>query len=118
MRAALPSGLMLTLRHTLFSLFLLLPVLALAGCGSVLSSSEINSADSALELALSASADEFAVYEYVSAEEYLNKAREEWGRSDFQQAVDYARRAHEFATMAYERALRAANIGEIPTSDQ
>lgn len=109
---------MLTLRQTLFSLFTLLLMLGSVGCGSVLSSSEINSADDAVDLALSASADEFAVYEYVSAEEYLNKAREEWGRSDFQQAVDYARRAQEFATMAYERALRAANIGSAPAGDQ
>lgn len=118
MRSALPSGTMLTVRQTLFWLSTLVLMLASAGCGSVLSSSEINAADSAMDLALSASADELAVYEFVSAEEYLNKAREEWGRSDFQQAVDYARRAREFATVAYERALRAANIGATPVDNQ
>ncbi|MFT6400229.1 MAG: hypothetical protein ACJAYU_004999 [Bradymonadia bacterium] len=109
---------MLTLRQTFFSLFTLLLMLSSAGCGSVLSSAEINTADTLMDEALSVSAEQLAVYEYVSAEEYLNKAREEWGRSDFQQAVDYARRAQEFATMAYERALRVANFGASPEGVQ
>ena len=76
------------------------------GCGSILSSSEISAADNALERAAELDAEALAIYEYVSAEAYLAKAREEWGRSDFQKSVEYARRARTFAIQAYERALR------------
>lgn len=78
----------------------------LGGCGSILSSSEITSATQAIERAEELDSEAFATYEFVSAEAYLDKAREEWARSDFQKAVDYARRAREFAVMAYERAMR------------
>ncbi len=75
-------------------------------CGPILSSSEITSASDALERAASVDAVDYATYEFVSAEAYLGKAREEWGYSDFQVAVDYARRARDFAIQAYERAVR------------
>ena len=100
-----------SLRSTLFRLIALPLTLWATACGSILSASEISGASSALEQAEAASADELAIYEFVSAQEYLHKARTEWGRSDFQQAVDYARRAQIFAVQAYERALRTANIG-------
>ena len=100
-----------SLRSTLFWLIALPLTLWATACGSILSSSEISAASTALEQAEAASAEELALYEFVSAQEYLGKARAEWGRSDFQQAVDYARRAQSFAVLAYERARRAVNIG-------
>lgn len=87
----------------------------IGGCGSILSSSEITSAADALARAESLEAEQLAIYEYVSAEAYLEKAREEWGRSDFQKSVEYARRAQEFAIQAYERAMRhpGRNAGPV-----
>ncbi len=78
----------------------------LGGCGSILSTSEISSARTAIERAQELDAEAYATYEFVSADAYLDKAEEEWGRSDFQKAVEYARRAQQFAAMAYERAMR------------
>jgi len=47
-----------------------------------------------------------APYEYYSAVEYLHKAREEVGYSDYQAAVEYARESRSFARSAREIALR------------
>jgi hypothetical protein len=47
-----------------------------------------------------------APYEYYSAVEYLHKAREEVGYSDYEAAVDYAREARSFARSAREIAVR------------
>lgn len=106
---------MSTLPHRITRLFALPLLLLAAGCGSILSTSEISAANEALELAMMDDADELAIYEFVSAETYLQKAREEWGRSDFQQAVDYARRARAFAVRASERARREATMTANPT---
>lgn len=47
-----------------------------------------------------------APYEYYSAVEYLHKAREEVGYSDYEAAIEYAREARSFARSAREIALR------------
>jgi hypothetical protein len=47
-----------------------------------------------------------APYEYYSAVEYLHKAREEVGYSDYQAAIEFAREARSFARSAREIALR------------
>jgi hypothetical protein len=47
-----------------------------------------------------------APYEYYSAIEYLHKAREEVGYSDYQAAVEYARESRSFARSAREISLR------------
>jgi hypothetical protein len=80
-------------------------------CGPILSTQSISDARDAVEQATAAEASTYATYEYISAIEYLNKAEEEWGYSDFQQAVDYARRAEAFAQQALERALRSPMRG-------
>lgn len=109
---------MSTLPHRITSLLAPLLLLLAGGCGSILSTSEIGAANAALELAQADGAEELAVYEFVSAEAYLEKAREEWGRSDFQQAVDYARRARSFAMQASDRARREANMAGNPDGDR
>ncbi|MCB9508103.1 MAG: DUF4398 domain-containing protein [Myxococcales bacterium] len=78
-----------------------------AGCGPLLSTTEISDAALAVREASDVDADRFAIFEYVSAVEYLAKAREEWARSDFQHAISYAKTAREFADAAYERALHS-----------
>lgn len=46
-----------------------------------------------------------APYEYYSAVEYLHKAREEVGTSDYEAAIEYAREARIFAKKARDIAL-------------
>jgi hypothetical protein len=65
----------------------------------------VREADLAIQQAELEGAEELAVYEYVSAVEYLEKAREEWGYSDFQHAEEYAERALEMARQARQRAI-------------
>ena len=48
-----------------------------------------------------------APFEYYSALEYLAKAREEVGYSDYQAALKYARQAREYARQARELSLLA-----------
>jgi hypothetical protein len=102
-----------TLRIPLFALALtavLLPV----GCGPILSTTTLQDAERALQDARAAEAEDLAVYEFVSAEAYFDKAREEWGYSDFRAAREYAARAVEFARLARERAVASPRRGMLP----
>ena len=54
-------------------------------------------------------AEEYATYEYVSAVQYLEKAKEEWSFSDYQHAEEYGERAREFAESALQRAIANPN---------
>lgn len=49
-------------------------------------------------------APEMAVYEWTHAEQYIKKAREEWGTSDYEVANHYANKAEEWAEKADEKA--------------
>lgn len=81
----------------------------LSACGPTQSTIRINEAEVAFEKAQLTKADEAAPYEYHSARLYLHKAKEEWGYSDFEAALDYATRSKEMA----EKATRMAK-GEEP----
>lgn len=78
--------------------------LGAAGCGPITTTNNVAKARVAIAAAEAASAEKYAVYEYVSAVEYLRKAREEEGFSDFQAAIDYAAMAQDFAEKAKNRA--------------
>lgn len=82
-----------------------LAFVVLAGCGQITSTAAINDARDAVERAAAVDAGTYAVYEFTSAEAYLDKAREEWATSDFQHALSYAQRALDFAEAALERAV-------------
>ncbi len=82
----------------------------LAGsCGPVESTHVILKADTALHNAKTAGAassqNPEAIYHFTAAEQYIHKAREEWGRSDFEYSVDFARRALEHANAARDKAM-------------
>ena len=83
-------------------------------CGPIISTSSLHDATEAVERARDMHADEIAIYEFTSAEAYLEKAREEWGYSDFGHAIDYARLAIDFAERARYRA--AQGPGTPPTT--
>ncbi|MBN2717847.1 MAG: DUF4398 domain-containing protein [Deltaproteobacteria bacterium] len=73
-----------------------------------------NALESGTELASTESSSEdapkgarcAAPFEYYSALEYLSKAREEVGYSDYQAALEYARQAREYARKATELSVR------------
>ena len=85
--------------------FLVLVMLALmSGCGPIMSTSNIEDAKDALEKANALNAAERAPYEYTMAQEYLRKADELWGYSQFGYSADYAKKAIEMANAAAEKA--------------
>lgn len=75
----------------------------LAACGPTQSTIVINEAEVAVERARLSGAEERAPYEYFSATEYLHKAKEEWGYSDFEAALDYASLSKQFAEEAKKK---------------
>ncbi len=91
--------------------FLLAPSL---GCGPVEYINQVgNKAASAVSAAKLAEADRYAPYEYTAAAEYLHKAREEAGHAEYEDAIEYGRKAEELANRA--RAItvqRLAKAGE------
>ncbi len=86
----------------LVMMFLALVALAATAlaCGPTQSTVRINEAEVALEKAVLNEAENLAPYEYFKAKEYLYKAKEEWGYSDFEAALDYADRSKEYAEKA------------------
>jgi hypothetical protein len=94
--------------------FALLVIATSAGCGPVEYISQVgNKASSAVSAAKLAQADRYAPYEYTAAEEYLHKAREEGGYSQYEDAIEYGRRAEDLANRA--RAIAVAKQAEKPT---
>lgn len=82
-----------------------------SACGPITAHQRIGEATVAVEAARAAQADRYAVYEYVSAVEFLKKAREVEGFSEFQDAVDLAATAEEYAEKARKRALASPDRG-------
>lgn len=93
---------------------LLAVVSVLAACGPVQSTAYLLDADVSLEAARTARAEHYAPYEYTSAKLYLLKAREEVGYSDYEVAVDFARKASKFANEAREKSLQQAQNENTP----
>ncbi len=92
-------------------------LLALTGCGPVTATAGINDAEYALERARVADADESAPYEYYTARHFLQKAKEEWGYSDFQAAADYAEASKKSSDAALLKAKEDPWNGS-PVSDE
>jgi hypothetical protein len=76
----------------------------LSGCGPIISTYLIVSAQAELDGAKAAEAEKYAVYEYTSADQFLYKAREEQGYADFGPSIDYAYKADDMAKKANARA--------------
>lgn len=102
-------------KHTL-TLIALLTVPGLTGCGPVMSSYLIVSAQAELDGAKAAEAEKYAIYEYTAATEYLDKAREEQGYADFGPSIDYGYKASELAKKARERAEKERDKQRAPDS--
>lgn len=85
-----------------------------AACGPVQSTAFQLDAETMLEAARTAQADRYAPYEWTAARLYLAKSREEVGYSEYETAVDYARKAVDFATKARDGAQKAARKPAAP----
>jgi hypothetical protein len=92
-------------------LALALELVVASGCGPVEYISQVSSkAASAVSAARLAQAERYAPFEYTTAEEYLRKAREEGGYAEYQDAIEFGRKAEDFANRA--RAIAAARMSE------
>jgi hypothetical protein len=82
-----------------------------SGCGPVEYINQVgNKAASAVSAAKLAQSDRYAPYEYTAAEEYLHKAREEAGHAEYEDAIEYGRKAEELANRA--RAITVARLAK------
>jgi hypothetical protein len=99
---------------------IVLAATALCGCGPVQSTSFLIDAETMLEAARTAQAEKLSPYEWTAANLYLHKSKEEVGYSDFEQAVDYAKKAVDYATRARDAAVKTARrserSGDVPSS--
>jgi uncharacterized protein DUF4398 len=76
----------------------------LAGCGPLGATSVIGDAEVAVARARAADGERLAPYETVSAELYLEKAREQQGRAQYGAAQELARESLRLAQQAAARA--------------
>ncbi len=88
-----------------------------SGCGPVQSTAYLIDTETMLGAAQTAQADKLAPYEWTAANLYMAKAKEEVGYSDFEQAVDYAKKAVDFATRARDTALKVGKRNEATSSE-
>jgi hypothetical protein len=86
-------------------LLALLLLASLAACGPIQSTSALVEADVEIEAARAAGAPTSAPYEFVAAEAYLRKAREEVGYAQYELAADFAAKARDIAREARKKAL-------------
>lgn len=82
---------------------------ASVACGPVRSSASLTEANEQLQAARQAGAEKRAPYEWTAATLYLHQAREEMGRSQYEYAVDFAKKASGYAAQARAAALKAAS---------
>ena len=85
-------------------LIFVLLTLVLTGCvGPIWSTVDINGAEKKLAEAESVDAKSLAPYEYTMAQQYLRKANELWGYSEFGTAREYAEKSKDFAEQAIKK---------------
>lgn len=86
---------------------------SLGACGPLQSTAFLTDAETMLEAARAAEAEKLALYEWTAANLYLHKAKEEQGYSDYEHAVDYAKKAVELATQARDVAQKAGKKSTV-----
>lgn len=96
-----------------FALIMMVVFMFSTGCGPIMSTGRISDAKDALAKAEAANAAERAPYEYTMAQEYLRKADELWGYSQFGYSSDYAKKAIEMATAAEEKANKSPWVSPL-----
>jgi hypothetical protein len=101
-------------RRTLAVALAVLSAGFLEACGPTQSTAFLIDAETMMEAARTAQAEKLAPYDWTLARLYLLKSKEEVGYSEFEQAVDYAKKAVEFATRARDNAVKAVRKSEAP----
>ncbi len=87
-------------------------------CGPVQSTAYLIDAETMLDAAKTAQAEKLSPYEWTAATLYLHKSKEEVGYSDYEQAVDYAKKALDFATRARNQAMKVGKRAEPTTAPE
>jgi Domain of unknown function (DUF4398) len=103
--------------HPTGALVGLVIILAMSGasCGPIEYINQVGvKAASAVSAAKLAQADRYAPYEYTAAEEYLHKAREEAGYAEYEDAIEFGRRAEDLANKG--RAIAVTKLSQSATS--
>jgi hypothetical protein len=91
--------------------------LAAAGCGPIEYINQVSiKAAGAVSAAKLAQADRYAPYEFTAAEEYLHKAREEASYAEYQEAIEFGRKAEELADKG--RAISVAKLSQSAGASQ
>ena len=91
---------------------MVLAALALAGCAAGRGTYFLAEAQQHVRVAEEAGAPTRAVYAWTMADQYMRKAWEEWGNSDFEDSEKLARKASEWADKA-EQAARSGSAVEM-----
>lgn len=89
--------------HRTLLILLALSAPLLGGCAAGRASYFLLDAQRKLDAAAAEGAEKRAAYEYTMAREFLRKAKEENGYSDFGATESLSRRSIEYAAAAYER---------------
>ena len=91
------------------------------GCGPVLYLKEVSTrAAAALSQAKVDGAQQYAPYEFTKANLYYEKAREDAGRSHFQDAIDWGKRSQDCSqrASALARATKATHATDVARPNQ
>jgi hypothetical protein len=100
---------------------LALGFLLISGCGPVVYLKEVSARTAAaLNQAKADGADRQAPYEYTKASLYYEKAREDAGRAQFQDAIDWGRRSQDCSgrASALARSVQAKRTADAPRPNQ
>ena len=88
-----------------------------AGCGPIEYINQVSvKAAGAVSAAKLAQADRYAPYEFTAAEEYLHKAREEASYAEYQEAIEFGRKAEELADKG--RAIAVTKLSQSSGASQ
>ena len=80
-------------------------LMTLLGCGPLQSTSYLLDAEVQIQAARTAGAEKYAPYAFTSANLYFSKAKDKIGYSEYEMAVDYARKSSRFANEARRQAV-------------
>lgn len=91
-----------------------------SGCGPIEYINQVGvKAAGAVSAAKLAQADRYAPYEYTAAEEYLHKAREEAAYAEYEDAIEFGRKAEELANkgraIAVTKLSQSASASSVAT---
>jgi hypothetical protein len=111
----LPTGVLALVTTKSWTSLALGLCVACAGCGPIEYINQVSvKAAGAVSAAKLAQADRYAPYEFTAAEEYLHKAREEAAYAEYEDAIEYGRKAEELADKG--RAISVAKLSQSSAS--